>query len=211
MTTPEHTLVGIHSAFAAGLHRRLGWRSVAMAGLASNVPDWDGIPMFVDMARFEEIHRVWGHSVLSILLTAVILAATQVRWDWIGRIGRWFVVRFPMGESATPAVVEAPDVRVGFLALLSIACIVQVLHLPCDMVVSGGNGLSNWSVQPWWPFSRAAYVYPMIPWGDPGPTLILMAGAVCVAKWRSRAAIISKFALAALVAYLIVRRVTTVS
>ncbi len=206
MTTPEHTMVGIHSAFALGLHRRYGWQSVALAGIASNVPDWDGIPMFVDMARFESIHRVWGHNFVSILLTSLLLAATQVRWDWLGRIGGWFAGRFSIPKQDSPDCQTGTDSGCGLLLFFGIAFAAQTLHLPCDMVVSGGSGLNDWSVEPWWPFSHAAYVYPMIPWGDPGPTLILMAGAVIAAKWPPQTANISRLSIGTLLVYLLVRR-----
>ncbi len=84
MTTPEHTLVGIHIAFAIGLHRIVGWRGVAMAGIASNIPDWDGLPMLFDMQRFEGGHRVWGHAVISILFSSLLAGYLQNRWDLIG-------------------------------------------------------------------------------------------------------------------------------
>lgn len=209
MTTPEHTMVGIHSAFALGLHRRYGWQSVALAGLTSNVPDWDGIPMFIDMARFESIHRVWGHNFVSIVLTSLLLAATQYRWDWLGRIGTWFAGRYSSSKQDSvdrPAAVRS---EIGFFVLFGITFIAQAVHLPCDMVVSGGSGLNDWSVEPWWPFSHAEYVYPMIPWGDPGPTVILMAGAIVAAKWSRQTANISRLAIGALVGYLLVRRIVS--
>ncbi|MDB5336413.1 MAG: hypothetical protein JWN70_2032 [Planctomycetaceae bacterium] len=209
MTTPEHTMVGIHSAFALGLHRRYGWQSVAMAGIASNVPDWDGIAMFVDMARFESIHRVWGHNFVSILLTSILLAVTQFRWDWLGRIGRLFADRFSIPKQDSPYSLTAARSNFGFLLFFGIAFAAQTVHLPCDMVVSGGSGLNDWSVEPWWPFSDVGYVYPMIPWGDPGPTLILMSGAVIAAKWPHRTIIISRSTIGALLVYLLVRRFVT--
>src|SRR3954470_10983089 len=95
MTTPEHTLVGIHLAFATGLHRVAGWRAVAMAGLASNAPDWDGLPMLINMQRFEAGHRAWGHNVLAILLSSLLLGWTQYQLDWLGAIRRWAAKRFP--------------------------------------------------------------------------------------------------------------------
>jgi len=58
MTTPEHTLVGIHLALASGRDRAWGWRAVALAGLMSNAPDWDGLTLLVDMGWFDRGHRV---------------------------------------------------------------------------------------------------------------------------------------------------------
>ncbi|MEZ6077098.1 MAG: hypothetical protein R3C56_15950 [Pirellulaceae bacterium] len=56
---------------------------VALAGIASNLPDWDGLPMLFDMARFEHGHRVWGHNVTSIALSSLIVATLQYRFHLI--------------------------------------------------------------------------------------------------------------------------------
>jgi hypothetical protein len=206
MTTPEHTLVGIHLALACGLHRSFGWKVVALAGVASNVPDWDGLPMLFDMGRFEAGHRVWGHNVASIVLAALLLGGTQWAFDWIGTIGDWVSARFhktipprPAGESRFSGAMLA-------VAFTCVALVAQLVHLPCDMVVSGGSGLSDWAIQPWWPFSSTAYVYPLIPWGDVGPTVILMTGMIVIAKWRARISTISALTLIVLCAYLLMRK-----
>ena len=205
MTSPEHTLVGIHLAFAIGLHRRLGWKGVAMAGVASTVPDWDGLPMLIDMQRFEEGHRVWGHSVVSIFAASVILGCTQAAFDWIGALGRWASAWLPKAIPTAPETGRAWTGSIGAAAFSGVSLVVKFLHLPCDMVVSGGDGLSVWAIKPWWPFSSAAYVYPLIPWGDVGPTLILMTGIIVAAKRPARISTISTLTLIALCVYLLVR------
>jgi purine-cytosine permease-like protein len=73
------------------------------------------------------------------------------------------------------------------------------------MVVSGGFGLNDWSVKPWWPFSQAEYVLPLIPWGDIGPTVIMMAGIILGAKRPDKLSRISTVTLMVLIAYLLVR------
>ena len=104
MTTPEHTLVGIHVALVCGVHKRVGWRGVALAGVASNAPDWDGLPMLVDMQRLAAVHRVWGHSVLSIALAAVILGWLQARFDWIGSCAGWLIRRLEGRRNDLPTI-----------------------------------------------------------------------------------------------------------
>lgn len=204
MTSPEHTLVGIHLAFACGLHRRFGWKAVAMAAVASNVPDWDGLPMLFDMQRFEAGHRAWGHSLVSIALTSLILGVTQAVFDWLGAIGKWLSKRFP-NLIPEPADAARMSAAAATLTFMGIALISQLLHLPCDMVVSGGSGLTDWPIQVGWPFSKQGYVFPLIPWGDVGPTLILMSGVLVIAKRRSQVPATSALTLIALVVYLIVR------
>lgn len=206
MTSPEHTLVGIHFAFATGIHRFVGWRGVAMAGIASNVPDWDGLPMLFDMQRFEGMHRVWGHSVLSIFLISLLLGIAQIRWDLIGFVANRF--RALVSPKLFAGFSQGPKWLIGTTGVavfVSIAFSAQGLHLPCDMVVSGGHGLSDWAIQPWWPFSNVAYVYPLIPWGDVGPTVILMAGIIIIAKRNSHLSQTSWLTIVVLCGYLIFR------
>jgi hypothetical protein len=177
-----------------------------MAGVASNVPDWDGIPMLFDMQRFEGGHRVWGHGIVSIFLVSLLLGFFQIRWDWIGFIANRFPVAMPKnGVAAAPRNAEWLIGGIGFLVFASIAMCAQLLHLPCDMAVSGGTGLSDWAIQPWWPFSSAAYVYPLIPWGDIGPTVILMCGIIVIAKRNSHLSQTSWFTIVVLCGYLVVR------
>jgi len=218
MTTPEHTLVGIHLALASGRDRAWGWRAVALAGLMSNAPDWDGLTLLVDMGWFDRGHRVWGHNLAAIGLVSVVAAAVVSRWDVIGRaatratrlLGRCGLT--PPGAAAdrepTRRQVGASghDGPLPFRAAFLTAAVAQAVHLPCDMVVSGGEGLAHWEVRPFWPFSTAGFVWPMIPWGDVGPTVILMGGSIVAAARGRSAATVSAATLALLVAYLLVRR-----
>ncbi len=202
MTTPEHTLVGVHLALALGWQRSIGWPAVALAGVASNVPDWDGLPMLVDMQAFEAGHRVWGHNLLAIAIASGFLAWSQVRWRWCDRIAAqvWRMV----DRTAVPGS-QGPTGKLSGACALGIAAAAQLVHLPCDLVVSGGHGLSDWPIRPLWPFSEVAFVFPLIPWGDVGPTVILMAGAIWAAKHPAQVTAVSAVTLAFLGVYLVAR------
>lgn len=173
---------------------------VVMAELASNLPDWDGLPMLVDMQRFEWGHRVWGHNVFTILLTASLIAWLQHRYRWIEIAGQRARRLLPADVS-----LAIPSERVPPMVYFLVALAAQLVHLPCDMVVSGGNGLTDWLVRPLWPMLDTGWALPLIPWGDVGPTVILMAGALGVAKARQRASSVSIVTLVGLVTYLMVR------
>jgi hypothetical protein len=142
---------------------------------------------------------------VSILVASMFLGWTQAAFDWIGMIGRGASARFPKTIPAPAEAASAGRAGVVALAFASVAMIAQILHLPCDMFVSGGNGLTDWAIQPWWPFSSAAYVYPLIPWGDVGPTVVLMTGIIVIAKRRTDIVTISTLTLIALCAYLFAR------
>ncbi|MBL8892029.1 MAG: metal-dependent hydrolase [Planctomycetaceae bacterium] len=207
MTTPEHTLVSIHLAIAAGLHRHLGWRVIALAGVAANIPDLDGVPMLFNMHRFESGHRVWGHNVWAVLVTSVLLAVSQYRWDWLGQVYTWYGKTYHQNQheansSSYLSSGTRPAHRGSWLILTTVALVSQAVHLPCDMVVSGGTGFSDWPVRPFWPASDIGYVCPLISWGDIGPTVVLMAGVILIAKWPTTARLFSAGTLVVLTLYL---------
>lgn len=200
MTTPEHTLVGIHAAIAVGAHQRFGWALVALAGIASNFPDWDGLPMLFDMSKFESGHRVWGHNIFWIFISSVMVAALQHHYGFVESCAERLKTRLP-----EDLAIERPTLALSWTSVFFVCFAVQTVHLPCDMVVSGGYGLSDWHIRPFWPISDVGYVYPMIPWGDIGPTLILMGGAIMLAKYPRRLPLQSLVTLAVLCAYLVIR------
>ncbi|MCC7336401.1 MAG: metal-dependent hydrolase [Pirellulaceae bacterium] len=200
MTTPEHSLVGIHAAIAVGAHQRFGWAFVALAGIASNLPDWDGLPMLFDMARFEHGHRVWGHNVTSIALSSLIVATLQYRFHLIETVATRLKNYLPK-----EVTIERARIGVPFIMLFLICAVVQTIHLPCDMVVSGGNGLSDWHIKPFWPISDVGYVFPLIPWGDIGPTIIMMCGVLLMVKYPKKLPLQSIVTLTILCCYLLIR------
>ena len=74
MTTYEHAMVGIDGALALGLQRRHGWQIVALAGLAANLPDCDGLTILFGVHAYAEGHRVWAHNLLIAGLLAAIVS-----------------------------------------------------------------------------------------------------------------------------------------
>lgn len=194
--------MGLHLALALNLHQRHGWRALAAAALGSNLPDWDGIPMLWDMQRYEWGHRVWGHNIGAIILSSGLLAIWQGSTDVLGRLLGGLVKRLGDAIPNTEPVAQ----NTGSIApLLLILTMVQLLHLPCDAVVSGGTGLSDWPIRPWWPFSNTGYVFPLIPWGDIGPTVILMLGLIGGVKGPGPYSWWSRCTLLAVGLYLVLR------
>ncbi|EMI21591.1 hypothetical protein RMSM_01478, partial [Rhodopirellula maiorica SM1] len=101
MTTFEHALLGINGVLAAGLHRDHGWKIVALAGVAAIAPDWDGVPMLIDMSRFEGGHRVWGHNLMACCVLGLLLGTADYRWDLAGRAAARITRYGPLKELAT--------------------------------------------------------------------------------------------------------------
>jgi membrane-bound metal-dependent hydrolase YbcI (DUF457 family) len=200
MTTLEHTLVGIHVAIACGMHQRFGWPAVALSGVVSNLPDWDGLPMLVNMAKFEAGHRVWGHNFLWITISSLFVAWSQWRFHWLEKLANGMHQYLPQD-----VMVENRRKVVPYFWLYVLCFTAQTVHLPCDMLVSGGAGLSDWEIRPFWPFDNRGFVLALLPWGDIGPTIILMAGAIVVAKYSGRRSLHAGMTLSALGVYMIIR------
>lgn len=206
MTTPEHTLVGVHFAIASGILNRYGWRAVVLAGMVSNIPDLDGLPFLVDTDTFVAIHRIWGHNITAILVSSVLVTLAQSRWDFLGAMTNR-ICRICMATTSTPISMPSYEKPFPPFAVLAISMICQLIHLPCDMVVSGGYRMADWPVKPWWPFFKTGYVYPMIPWGDPGVSVVVMIGLIALARDMRHSRAISAGTLLMLVVYLTTRRV----
>ncbi len=186
MTTFEHALLGVNGALALGLHQRYGWRVVALAGAAAILPDWDGFPMLFDMSRFESGHRVWGHNLLACLVAGLLFGSADWYWNLSGRLVEW-LSRFGVKATATEIPVDSRSERRRWLVWVSVATLAALTQIPADAVVSGGQGLTDWALKPLWPFSETGFVYPMVPWGNIGMTVIFAVGMILLAKFPLRA------------------------
>ena len=208
MTTPEHAMVGICCVVAAGLDRRYGWQIAAMAGVAGASPDWDGITIVLGMETMDVAHRVWGHNLLIAAVVAAVWALVDYRWDVVTRMARGVgrLVTLPLEQSQL-TIRSAHRWPMACL-WLAVAVAVAWIHLPSDMVVSGGEGLTDWQVRPWWPLDGAGYVFPCVSWGDPGLSILFFSGLLAIVArplWRQPTACLT---LLAALAYMAVRRAT---
>lgn len=206
MTTFEHAMVGVCTAVAAGWDRRFSWKVVGLAGVAAVTPDWDGLLLLGGMQLMDEAHRVWGHNLLLAAAAALLWALLDYYADVVTRLTRL------VGRAVTlPLTPQQLQLRSRFrsselAAWGAIAVAMAWLHLPCDMVVSGGAGLTDWEVLPWWPFSRQGFVLPCVPWGDVGLSVLFGSALVAMAArpaWRRP---VASAALAGTVMYLAARR-----
>ena len=204
MTVFEHTMVGISGAVAVGFHRRPGWRLVALAGLCSPLPDWDGLTLLLGKSWYAEGHRVWGHNLLVGAAAAAILATVLYRLDLFGWARRWLSRRW----SAMPAETQTePPVRScgGWAMWMVVAVVASYSHLVIDIAYSTGQNLSDWGVPLYWPFSARTWIFPSVQWGDVTTTLILAAAMFAILRWPSRAQWIAAGSLGLVVGYILLR------
>ena len=208
MTTFEHVLLGINGATASGLTKRHGWKIAALAGVAATVPDWDGLTIVVSQSAFATGHRLWGHNLLTCVLAGLFLGGLDYRFDLMARCGRRLTrwARWLHLDISAQSLVVRRSFRSGEAAAWIVVATAAVLsHLPADAVVSGTATLPDWELHVLWPFSDCGWVYPLIPWGDAGVTIIFVAGLFAMVRWKQQTQPICAATLAAMAIYLAVR------
>ncbi len=204
MTPYEHVMFGVSLALGANLHRRQGWRIVAVAGIAAASPDWDGLTIAFGATAYAEGHRTWGHNLLVAPVLGGTLAGVECVFNLLGRLQRAAVARFPqlLPKEAAASVIASPSVTAWVLGLWVLTGMVAALsHLPIDMVYAGHANLQTWYVKALWPFSDQGWAAPVVPWGDLGTTLIFVLEMFALYRWPKRAALVAWLTLACLLAY----------
>jgi hypothetical protein len=209
------------------LHRRFGWQLAAISGVLATAADWDGLTIVFGMRVFDQAHRAWGHNLLVCVVLGIVLAALDYRYDLMG----WARVRLerilaslppkkkvhantapassPSTEPLTEQSMVAPAVRQrtmgGYAVWLAVGLCASLSHLPEDLVVSGTEHLTDWHLQLLWPFSRQGFIYPLVPWGDAGVSVILVAGMFAMWRWSRHLPAVALTTLLLAVGYLVLR------
>jgi membrane-bound metal-dependent hydrolase YbcI (DUF457 family) len=205
LTTYEHVMVGVNLALAADLHRRRGWRIVALAGMVAALPDWDGLSILFGPHAYSVAHRAWGHNLLVASLIGAVVGVVEYRFAIFRRIQQALsrVLKPPelAKQASHPGLLNPGSAwlwaGVGILACNS--------HLLADFFYSGGRE-SPWPLPLLWPFSSRSWALPLVPWGDLGATLIFVL-EMFLLYWRPRQArLIACVALALVIAYVALRR-----
>ena len=205
MTTFEHALLGINGVLAAGLDRRHGWGLAAMAGVAAVLPDWDGVSVLWSAALFDQGHRVWGHNVFVCSLIGLLFGLADWKMDLVTRCGRGLAKLFRVCTDGPTAVTsDRPFVTAG-LVWLGVALVASWSHLVVDLMFSGHSQLSDWELQLFWPISNRGFVYPLVPWGDIGATVVFVLGMFALLRWPARRQVVAGLTLVAVFAYIVVR------
>lgn len=85
------------------------------------------------------------------------------------------------------------------------AIMAALTHLPADMVVSGSAIYSDWEVKALWPFSDRGWVWPCVPWGDVGITVLFILGSATMIARPQHTRIFAALTLAAVLSYIVMR------
>jgi membrane-bound metal-dependent hydrolase YbcI (DUF457 family) len=201
MTTFEHAMLGGSLALALGCHKRQGWSLVATAAVAGAVPDWDGLSIAFGGSAYASIHRIWGHNLLMASVAGAVVGALGY---WIRASGR--MQRTLAAEPSSVALDLSAQRQAGFLfEWLPVSVLAALIHLPADVVYSGHPEMTSWPLKLLWPFSGQGWVWPLVPWGDVGATLLFVAEMFAIYRWPRRAQSLACLTLLAVLSYIGVR------
>ncbi|MBN2024281.1 MAG: metal-dependent hydrolase [Pirellulales bacterium] len=205
MTFFEHAWIGADGALALGLHRRYGWPIVALAAVESVLPDWDGLSFVLGIQAYAAGHRVWGHNLLVAALVAAVTALVAYRWDWLPKARRVVARHWSAISAGKECEAAARHSIVDAIVWMAVAVAAAFGHLLADLVYSAGRSLPVWKLPLLWPFSYQIFAYPMVPWGDAGATILLVAGMFAMVRWPCRAQSIAGVTLGTVIAYILIR------
>jgi hypothetical protein len=200
-------MLGVNLALVTGLHRRYGWPIVAVAAASSALPDWDGFSLLLGGQAYARVHRVWGHNLLVASATGVGASVAGFSLQASGYFQRITALsRFPDSAAVqTPTTRTHPFTFHDVIICIAVGTISSLSHLAVDLVYSGHPQLTSWPLLLLWPFSNKPFVYPIVPYGDLGATLIFVVEMFCLYGWRARAQILAAVTLILVLIYIGVR------
>lgn len=207
MTIYEHTMLGINGALALRLQKRYDWQIVTLAGVVSVLLDWDGVSILFNGQAYAQGHRIWGHNFFVAGLIAVVVSVLCYRFDVFVRIQRWLAVHWTVFAVNNDGTDARESDRGPLLVWILVGVAAAFSHLLADTLFSVGKNLPVWGVPLFWPFSGKEYSYPMVAWGDVGPTIIFAASMFIMHIWPKYTSKIAFASLGLVVCYIVVRGV----
>jgi hypothetical protein len=205
MSPFEHAMLAVNGCLATRLQEKWGWSIAAVAGVSALTPDWDGLTLLGSGALFAQAHRVWGHNLMAAASIGVLLGLIDYRFDVLGHCGRRLRRWLPDPPRPVQWRVEQHRSVRGYLLWSIVAAAAALSHLAGDLLFSGGMGLADWELQLAWPFSPRGWVYPMVPWGDVGVTLVFSAGMFAMLRRPAGVTQVARVTLIAVALYVLVR------
>jgi membrane-bound metal-dependent hydrolase YbcI (DUF457 family) len=212
MTFYEHAMLGGTLALALGARRRHGWPIIAMAGIAAALPDWDGLSLAFGPAAYSSVHRVWGHNLLASALVGAVAGGVGLLCHCSTSVRRRGLLL--LNKLGQPSPIEQPTPPLSAHAVavwIAVGVLAGISHLPADVIYSGSPGTPDWPLPLLWPFSPRSWSFPILVWGDFGPTLIFIAEMFALYRWQKRANLIAWLTLLAVIGYLTTRWLLEVS
>jgi membrane-bound metal-dependent hydrolase YbcI (DUF457 family) len=204
MTFYEHAMLGINGALALRLQKRYDWQIVALAGVVAVVPDWDGVSILFNVQSYAQGHRIWGHNFFVAGLVAVVVSVLCYRFDLVARIHCWLAVHWTAFAVNNDRTDGRQSNREPLVVWIIVGVAAAYSHLLTDILFSIGKNLPVWGVPLLWPFSGKEYAYPVVAWGDVGPTIIFAASMFFMLRWPKWTSKIAFASLVLVVCYILV-------
>ena len=198
-------MLGINGVLAAGWHRSGGWQLAAVAGVAAVSPDWDGVPIVFSVQVFDAIHRVWGHNVFACVLLGLAIGVADYRLDIVTRAARFVCSLLRLTVRPSDLAMRTEFSTSGIRTWIVVSVLAALSQLTADLVVSGTATLNDWELKLLWPVSDRGWVFPLVPWGDIGVTIVFVGGMFAMLRWRARVQWIACMTLLSVVSYILVR------
>jgi hypothetical protein len=206
MTVFEHAMLGGTLTLALGVRRRHGWSIVLMAGAAAALPDWDGLSLAFGPTAYSTVHRTWGHNLVAAVGAGVLAGGLGLVCHHSVRVRQQATLLLrKLGQRPADEDAPPPFSAHALIVWLAVGVLAGVSHLPADLIYSTAPPTPDWPVPLLWPFSGRGWSYPILGWGDPGPTVIFVAAMFALYRWRTRAQLVAWITLLALGTYLAVR------
>jgi hypothetical protein len=206
MTPYEHAMLGGTLTLAVGAHRRHGWPVVLMACAAAALPDWDGLSLAFGATAYSTVHRTWGHNLAAAVAAGVLVGGLGLLCHHSVRVRRQALVLLRKLGQPPPAPHADPPFSAHALAVwLAVGVLAGLSHLPADLIYSGSPPTPDWPVPLLWPFSERGWSFPILAWGDLGPTVIFLAEMFALYRWRNYAQLLAWITLLVVGSYLTAR------
>jgi membrane-bound metal-dependent hydrolase YbcI (DUF457 family) len=197
MTTYEHAMLGLTLALAVGAQRRHGWALPATAAVAAALPDWDVVSLFFGADAYRTIHRTWGHNLLCAGLLGALTGGLGYCCYLSVRLRRrlhQFLVRDDVKTNGS----ALPYKTLDLLVWVMLCIMAGLFHLLADL-------LYPWPIPLLWPFDERRWVFPILPWADMPPILLLLGEMFTLYYHPRYAQLIAWLTLFILTGYVAVR------
>jgi hypothetical protein len=206
MTPYEHAMLGGTLTLAVGAHRRHGWPVALMACAAAALPDWDGLSLAFGPTAYSSVHRVWGHNLIAAVGAGALVGGLGLLCHHSVRVRRQATRLLQKLGQPPPARQADPPFSAPALAVwLAVGALAGLSHLPADLIYSGSPPAPDWPVPLLWPFSGRGWSFPILAWGDLGPTVIFVGEMFALYRWRTHAQLVAWVTLLAVGGYLTTR------
>src|SRR5262249_22650860 len=155
---------------------------------------------------YSSVHRVWGHNLIAAVTAGVLVGSLGLLCHHSVRVRRQTTLLLrKLGQPSTAQQADPPFSAHALAVWLAVRVLACLSHLPADLIYSGSPPAPDWPVPLLWPFSGRGWSFPILAWGDLGPTVIFVGEMFALYRWRTHAQLVAWVTLLAVGGYLTTR------